>query len=88
MVVLGFALAAQLRVRRYRPGAYWPTVVATTTVGTVTSDFIDRTLRLGYVRSSAILLGLLVAALLGWRVMTGRIAADRIASRRDEMFYW
>jgi hypothetical protein len=42
-------------------------VVATTTVGTTTSDFIDRTLHVGYVASSAGLLGLVVAVLLAWR---------------------
>jgi uncharacterized membrane-anchored protein len=36
-------------------------VVATTTVGTTTSDYIDRTLGVGYVKSSAILLVLLIA---------------------------
>ena len=43
-------LALQLRVRRYHPLIYWLVVVATTTVGTTTSHFIDRTLDLGYVR--------------------------------------
>ena len=82
------ALAAQLRVRRYQPAIYWLTIIATTTVGTVTSDFIDRTLRFGYVLSSAILLALVIAILLAWRANTGRIAADRITSRQDEIFYW
>jgi uncharacterized membrane-anchored protein len=88
LVFFAFALVAQLRVSRYHPGTYWLTVVATTTVGTVTSDFVDRTLHLGYVLSSAILLALVIAVLLAWRVTTGRIAADRIISRQDEIFYW
>ena len=53
-------LTLQLRARRYHPLTYWLVVVATTTVGTTTSDFIDRTLHLGYVLSSALLLGLVV----------------------------
>ena len=88
VVLFAAALAAQLRVHRYHPGCYWLTVVATTTVGTVTSDFIDRTLRLGYVLSSAVLLASVIAVLLAWRATTGRIAADRITSRPDEVFYW
>ncbi len=87
-VFFALALAAQLRVHRYRPGTYWLTIVSTTTVGTVTSDFIARTLRLGYVLSSVLLLASVVAMLLAWRVTTGRIEADRIASRQDEVFYW
>ena len=88
VVFFAAALAAQLRVRRYDPGTYWLTVVATTTVGTVTSDLLDRTLRLGYVLSSAALTASVVAVLLAWRATTGRIAADRIATRQDEAFYW
>ena len=82
------ALAAQLRVRGYHPDTYWLTVVATTTAGTAASDFIDRTLHLGYVRASIMLLALVIAILLAWRLTTGRIAADRITSRQDEIFYW
>src|SRR5438477_8960602 len=51
------ALTAQVRARRYHPAIYWAVVVATTTVGTTTSDFLDRTMGLGYVKSSVVLLG-------------------------------
>ena len=88
LVLFAAALAAQLRARRYNAVIYWLTVVATTTVGTVSSDFIDRTLHLGYLRSSALLLALVVALLLAWRLTTGRIAANRITTRQDEVFYW
>ena len=81
-------LVLQLRARRYHPVVYWLVVVATTTVGTTTSDFIDRTLHAGYVVSSAMLLALVVAVLIAWRATTGRIAADRITTRADEVFYW
>jgi uncharacterized membrane-anchored protein len=81
-------LAAQIRVRRYHPWTYWLVVVATTTVGTTTSDFIDRSLHLGYVVSSAGLLALVVAVLIAWKLTTGKIAADHIATRKDEVFYW
>ncbi len=87
-ISFGVALTAQIRVRRYHPAVYWLTVVATTTVGTVASDFIDRTLHAGYVLSSAMLLALVVVLLLAWRSTTGRIAADRVASGPDEVFYW
>jgi len=91
LIFLGFfllTLAAQLGARRYHPLTYWLVVVATTTVGTTTSDFIDRTLHLGYVVSSAGLLALVIVVLIAWKMITGRIAADHIASRKDEVFYW
>jgi len=81
-------LAAQIRVKRYHPINYWLVVVATTTVGTTTSDFIDRTLHLGYVVSSAGLLALVIAVLIAWRLSAGRISADHITTRKDEIFYW
>ena len=81
-------LFAQVRAKRYHPVIYWLVVVATTTVGTTTSDYIDRTLHLGYVASSAMLFCLVVVVLLAWRLTTGAIRADHITSRRDEIFYW
>lgn len=88
LAFFGVALAAQLRATRYHPVAYWAVVVATTTVGTTTSDYLDRTLGLGYVKSSAILLAAVLAVLIAWRLTTGAIAVDRITTRRDELFYW
>ncbi len=88
VVVFILALAAQLRTTRYMPAAYWLTVVATTTVGTVTSDFLDRSLHLGYVLASCILFALVLGVLCAWRATTGRIEADRIVARQDEVFYW
>ena len=91
LIFLGFfavTLAVQVGARRYHPIIYWLVVVATTTVGTTTSDYIDRTLHLGYVASSALLLALVVVVLATWRLTTGAIRSDHIASRRDELFYW
>ena len=91
LILLGYfavSLALQVRAHRYHPLIYWLVVVATTTVGTTTSDFIDRTLHLGYTLSSAMLLALVVAILIAWRLTTGKIAADKITTRTDEVFYW
>jgi len=79
---------AQVASRRYRPVFYWAVVVATTTVGTTTSDYFDRTLGLGYVRSSAILLLGVIAVLVIWKNWTGAVAVDQVTSRTDETFYW
>ncbi|MEO5770257.1 MAG: hypothetical protein ABIS92_18010 [Polyangia bacterium] len=82
------ALAAQLRSHHYHPRCYWAVVVATTTVGTTTSDYFDRTLGLGYIKSSIILLLLVVGVLWAWRRTTGAVAIDRVTTRQNEMFYW
>lgn len=91
LVFLAFfaaAVTAQVATDRYRPAIYWTVVVATTTVGTTASDFFDRSLGLGYVLSSAVLLAGVVAVLFAWARVMGRIAADHVASGPDEIFYW
>jgi uncharacterized membrane-anchored protein len=82
------ALAAQLMAKRYHPWIYWLVVVATTTVGTTTSDFLDRTAGLGYVKSTAVELAAVIGMLVIWRLVTGKIAFDHITDRRNETFYW
>src|SRR5947199_6518073 len=62
-------LSAQVAAKRYHPFIYWAVVVATTTVGTTMSDYFDRTLGLGYIKSSIILLcGVLVILFISHRV--------------------
>jgi uncharacterized membrane-anchored protein len=81
-------LAAQVKSRAYHPVFYWAVVVATTTVGTTTSDYFDRTLELGYIKSSIILFSAVIALLVAWRVATGAIHVDHITTRKNEIFYW
>jgi uncharacterized membrane-anchored protein len=91
LIFLGFFVAtvtAQVSARRFHPLFYWACVVATTTVGTTTSDYFDRTLGLGYIKSSAILLTAVIAILIVWRLVRGRLQFETITDRRDESFYW
>lgn len=53
-------------------------MIATTTIGTTTSDFFDRTAGLGYVKSSVILLATLIAIFVVLRLTKGSIAAVMI----------
>ena len=91
LIFLGFfgvTLAAQIASKRYHPVFYWAVVVATTTVGTTTSDYLDRTLGLGYVKSSIMLFCAVLAVLVTWHYSTGEIAVDHITTRKNEIFYW
>jgi uncharacterized membrane-anchored protein len=81
-------IIAQVSAKRFHPLFYWAAVVATTTVGTTTSDMFDRTFGMGYVKSSAILLAAVIVILAIWRRTTGSIAVDRITSKTNETFYW
>lgn len=91
LIFLGFfaaTLTAQVMAKRFHPAIYWAVVVATTTLGTTTSDFFDRTLGFGYMWSSAILSVSVGLVLLAWRWTAGRIEFENIQTRRDEVFYW
>ncbi|HET8610133.1 MAG TPA: hypothetical protein VFM11_10365 [Burkholderiales bacterium] len=81
-------LATQVASKRYRPFAYWAVVVATTTVGTTMSDYLDRTAGFGYVRSSTMLFFGVLAVLLVWRLVTGQIKFENITTTTEEIFYW
>lgn len=83
------ALAAiQIAARQFRPLLYWTTIVASTTAGTTLADYVTRSIGIGYTGGSLLLLGLVLLSLFSWRMTQGRVAADDIADRRTEMFYW
>jgi uncharacterized membrane-anchored protein len=91
LIFLGFfvvTLTAQVASRRYHPLYYWLVVVAITTLGTTTSDYMDRTLGLGYIKSSITLLAGVIVVLLAWHFVSGRIEFQNVVSRTDESFYW
>jgi uncharacterized membrane-anchored protein len=88
LVFFAVTLALQVRSNRYNAAVYWAVVVATTTVGTTLSDFLDRTAGFGYIASSAILLLAVLLILAGWHRVAGRIEYQNIARPQDEVFYW
>lgn len=81
-------LSAQVAAKRYHPFIYWAVVVATTTVGTTMSDYLDRTVGLGYIKSSIILFCGVLIILFIWHRVMGRIEFENITMRKDEIFYW
>ncbi|MDB5196997.1 MAG: rane protein [Flaviaesturariibacter sp.] len=81
-------LAFQLAAKRYLAPVYWAVIVATSTAGTTMSDYMDRTLELGYATGSLILVSLLVLILIIWRAVEGSLSVSHIHSRRGEVFYW
>jgi uncharacterized membrane-anchored protein len=82
------SLALQLASREYRPPLYWLTILSTSTAGTTMSDYMDRTLGLGYTKGAAILVTALLAVLGVWRLSTGSLSVDRVTNRKAEAFYW
>ncbi|HEY1811752.1 MAG TPA: hypothetical protein VGG74_05305 [Kofleriaceae bacterium] len=81
-------LGCQLAARRYHPPLYWTVILATSMAGTTMSDYMDRTLALGYPTGAALLLTLLLATLAFWRIAFGSLSVDDVRSRRVELVYW
>lgn len=82
------ALVVQLRAKAFHAPLYWTVVLLTSTAGTTMSDYMDRTLGLGYATGSLILVSCLAAVLLVWRTVEGSLSVSRIETRRAEVFYW
>ena len=91
VILLSFffvVLLAQLFSKKYHPVIYWLVILATSTAGTTMSDFMDRTLGLGYATGSLILLTLLIMTLTAWRLTEKTLSVTSIRSFRAEIFYW
>lgn len=78
----------QLLSKKYIPAIYWSVIVATSTAGTTMSDFMDRTLGLGYAMGSLILISILIIILIVWRITEKTLSVTNIKSFRGEAFYW
>lgn len=81
-------LVGQLRATRYIPFLYWAVILATSTAGTTMSDFMNRTLGLGYATGSTILLTTLMGVLVVWRRTEKSLSVTDVRSFRAEVFYW
>lgn len=88
MSFFAVTLAAQMASKRYHVWLYWMVILATSTAGTTMSDYMDRTLGLGYAVGSAILVTILIAVLAIWRASTGTLSVAEITTRKAEAFYW
>ena len=91
LILLGLFLVSvvgQLNAAKFHPTLYWTVILTTSTAGTTMSDFMDRTLGLGYATGSAILIASLLATLGIWRVTEKSLSVSDIKTPRAEMFYW
>ena len=82
------ALGLQLAVKKHYPMLFWTVIVATSTSGTTMSDYMDRTLNLGYAKGAGILLAILLTSLALWKVTVGDLSVTNIRTRKAEIFYW
>ncbi|MEI7474064.1 MAG: hypothetical protein WCK67_04735 [bacterium] len=82
------SLIIQLKSRKFHPLLYWTVILTTSTAGTTMSDFMDRTLSLGYAKGSIILAAGLVTVLAIWRFSEKTLSVSNIQTIKSELFYW
>ena len=91
VILLSFffaTLVVQLSTKKFHPIIYWAVILSTSTAGTTMSDYMDRTLGLGYATGSLILVSLLSATLIIWKLAEKSLSVTNIKSLRGEVFYW
>ena len=81
-------LALQLTAKKYIPVFYWLVIIGTTTFGTEISDYIDRSLHLGYALGSLILVSCLAVTHLLWFKKFGNLEFYPIFERKKEIYFW
>lgn len=84
LILLGIKLA----LARYTPTSYWLVFTATAILGTGVSDFMDRTLQLGYANGSLIVSSALLITLAAWYLSERSLSVEHIPTARAELFYW
>lgn len=82
------ALLLQLNAQKYIPAFYWLVIIGTTTFGTEISDFIDRSLHLGYAWGSLMLVALLMLTLYFWYRKYKNLEVYPIFERSKELYFW
>jgi uncharacterized membrane-anchored protein len=81
-------LVMQLISSKFCPALYWSVILTTSTAGTTMSDYMDRTLGLGYAKGSLILVTCLLIVLAVWRFSEKTLSVSNIQTTKAELFYW
>ncbi|MFM9874097.1 MAG: hypothetical protein ACKVQS_11615 [Fimbriimonadaceae bacterium] len=87
-VIFLAAVTVQIKAKAFHPFLYWLTIIATTTVGTTLADYVTRSLGIGYIGGSALLLALVLGSLSWWYRSLGSVSVETVSEPKAEMFYW
>lgn len=82
------AVSLQLWSRTEHPALYWLVILTTSTAGTTISDYLTRTLHLGYGGGALLLLACLGAVFAAWRLGGHVLAQDGAVPLPTEALYW
>ncbi len=88
LVFFIIVLLVQLSAKKYNPIFFWLVIIATTTLGTEISDFLDRSLHLGYTLGSLVLFSGLILTLFLWYKKFETLNVYPIIDKNKEIYYW
>ncbi len=91
LILIGLFLVAlipQLLSKKYHPALFWTVILFTLLGGTTMSDYIDRTLGLGYLWGSLMLIIILISILTVWHFKEKSLSVENITTRKVEFLYW
>ncbi|QBO59204.1 COG4705 family protein [Chryseobacterium salivictor] len=88
LVFFLFTLYLQLSSKKFIPAFFWLVIIGTTTLGTEISDFIDRSLHLGYAVGSLVLVTFLMLTLYFWYKKYRNLEVYPIFEKEKEIFFW
>ena len=81
-------VVTQLASKKYHPFLYWTVILSTSTAGTTMSDYMDRTLGLGYMKGTLILVTILALIFSYWRFSAHSFSVKNIKTFKVELLYW
>src|SRR5581483_11890432 len=88
IVLFAVTLILQMKADRFHPAVFWSVILATSILGTSVSDFMNRTVGLGYSGGFAVLTTCLIVALVVWRLSGQNMNVERIDTVKGEVLYW
>lgn len=88
LVFFLIVLFVQLSSKKYIPTFYWLVIIATTTLGTEISDFLDRSLHLGYTLGTIVLFSGLMLTLILWNKKFKSLEVYPIIDKTKQTYYW
>jgi uncharacterized membrane-anchored protein len=82
------SLLTQLRAKSFHPVLYWTVIVSTSTAGTTMSDFMNRSVGLGYAKGALVLIAALAGVFALWNRSGQTFSVQHINTFNGELLYW
>ena len=84
----GLAVLVAVWTKVQHPSIYWIAIILSSTAGTTMSDWITRTMGLGYGGGTLAILAVMTVIFVAWRLISPRHSIDGPLTRTTEFLYW